>query len=287
MILHFITYLSSFLLPFPLTTQLLLISPSPTSSHPHLPHLPLTYLISPSPTSSSPHLPHLPLTYLISLSPTSSPSHLPHLPLTYLISLSPTSSPSHLPHLPLTYLISLSPTSSHPHYLISPSPTSSPPHLPHLSFTYFIFTHLFAFLLPIPSPVTPVAPIITVATLTTVITLTWRQPVDPFGIGAVDSYKVYFNYVGPCPAIFHRGIQDLNSSATGLTLLGMQEYSTYNLTVTTMKNGGSSMLNIQVQTPTASKTQSHLFFHPTDPFSPVPPPPHLLLLTITPSLTTP
>ncbi|KAL5486684.1 hypothetical protein EMCRGX_G019195 [Ephydatia muelleri] len=97
------------------------------------------------------------------------------------------------------------------------------------------------------SSFTPVAPIITVTTSNS-ITLTWRQPVDPFGIGAVDRYEVYYGYVGPCPAIIHRGAEVLDSSATSLTILGMQKFSTYNLTITAVKNGGSSLSNVQIVT---------------------------------------
>ena len=63
-------------------------------------------------------------------------------------------------------------------------------------------------------------------------------------------------YVGPCPAIVHKGTEVLDSSATELTFLGMQEFSTYNLNITSVKNGGSSVSNIQVLTPMAGKVDN-------------------------------
>ena len=65
-------------------------------------------------------------------------------------------------------------------------------------------------------------------------------------------------YVGPCPAIVHRSTEVLDSSATALTLLGMQEFSTYNLTITSVKNGGCSVSSIQVLTPTAGKVVANV-----------------------------
>ena len=76
----------------------------------------------------------------------------------------------------------------------------------------------------------------------------------------MDGYEVYFKNVGPCPANVLRGTDDLDGSVKRLTLLGMQAYSTYNLTVTTMKNGGSSVSNIRVQTPAAGKTSKPSFW---------------------------
>ena len=122
----------------------------------------------------------------------------------------------------------------------------------------------------LPHAVSPVAPIATIVSRATSITLTWRQPDDPFGIGAVDQYEVTYIYVGPCPAIVHKGTEVLDSSATALTLLGMQEFSTYNVTITSVKNGGSSVSNIQVLMSTAGKvnniggggSRNHYFFCP-------------------------
>ena len=69
----------------------------------------------------------------------------------------------------------------------------------------------------------------------TSIDLTWTQEVGEL----VTSYEVTFSYQGPC-AFTDSGNITLGSNSRSRTLTGLQEFSSYTVSVTTVNDGGRS-----------------------------------------------
>ena len=84
----------------------------------------------------------------------------------------------------------------------------------------------------------PSAPNITMAVShsPTSINLTWTQPEGE----VVDSYDVSFSYQGPCTGFNHTNTTTVNGTARQYTLTGLQEFSTYTVTVVAVNGAGRS-----------------------------------------------
>ena len=88
----------------------------------------------------------------------------------------------------------------------------------------------------------------------TSITLSWEQPAGEI----VDSYTITFNDQGECSDF---NLTELRSSVDGniteVTQLALEEFSSYDITVTAVNSGGSNTSEVlTVDTPAAGKVHN-------------------------------
>ena len=89
--------------------------------------------------------------------------------------------------------------------------------------------------LPVPPPAVPTITMV-VSQSPTSITLTWTQPAGD----VVDSYEVSFSHQGPCSGFNHTNTTTVNGTTRQYTLIGLQEFSNYTVTVVAVNDAGRS-----------------------------------------------
>ena len=76
----------------------------------------------------------------------------------------------------------------------------------------------------------------TVSQLAKSITFSWTQPVGEI----VDSYEIAFSYLGPCSGFIHTNTAIVDGTTRQHTLTGLQEFSTYTISIAAINGGGRS-----------------------------------------------
>jgi len=80
------------------------------------------------------------------------------------------------------------------------------------------------------------------------IMFNWTQPVGEI----VDSYEITFSYQGPCSGYIHANTVIVDGATRQHTMTGLQEFSTYTISITAMNGGGRSATTSQNVTTVAA-----------------------------------
>ena len=68
----------------------------------------------------------------------------------------------------------------------------------------------------------------------------------------VDNYEITFSYQGPCSGYIHANTVIVDGATRQHTLTGLQEFSTYTISITAMNGGGRSVTISQSVTTVAA-----------------------------------
>ena len=80
------------------------------------------------------------------------------------------------------------------------------------------------------------------------IMFNWTQPVGEI----VENYEIAFSYQGPCSGYLHADITIVDGATRQHTLTGLQEFSSYTISITSVNGGGRSATTSQNVTTVAA-----------------------------------
>ena len=96
------------------------------------------------------------------------------------------------------------------------------------------------FIVPTPNPPMILAPI----RQTDSISITWSQAPE----GVVQSYQISYTYDGPCPNVTGSVPVTLNGTATTYEVSGLEEFSSYTITVIAVNPAGMAEASVTATT---------------------------------------